>query len=745
MAKGRRRKAESDANRSAARRQWLIYAMLGIALLALLGAGVSAYRLSKEREVASREIERIDRQYVVAESLYSQLPLAVTGDREVFNALRAARAKGDEVQVSLVEGSLSPTQFGTEFSEPLEGLKSQWRSLDEGLDLILQAETSVVGLRELLEQLRDHMNGIASRLDRVVALLKESSAPAIQVTVTESQQLFAREFGTELSAMVDGGMGARDLDNFKRNVELLDFHGRAASALLLGDAEFGIEQTKGNEVRQALAALRGEYETAVEQLRRIMSNTLVVVHLRDTVDALTANRGGIAKATDALRAAYHQRAQVRSGASAAALIFAGLGILSLLGAAALIASRREPNAPLAVVTTEPQPLSASAQSADDQRNQDAILRLLDEISVLAEGDLRAQATVTEDMTGAIADAVNYAIEALREIVLNINDTASEVDKTSRLSQARATKLGQASETQRLGVARVNDALLAMGSSVDRIAQQASESSQVAESSVEIANAGAVAVRDTIAGMDVIRETIQETAKRIKRLGESSQEIGDIVGLIDDIADQTNVLALNAAIQASMAGEAGRGFAVVADEVQRLAERAGQATKQIDNLVKAIQSDTHEAVASMESSTAGVVSGAQLSEDAGQALERIETVSQQLAERINSITELAHQHTQQTANITEAIRQIQQVSEQTHQGVLANEESMETLAELAEALRKSVEGFRLPEHDTATTVSLPKQIAARRAAAQNVGDAPRSGNDVLGVQAHGGGSANASAN
>ena len=224
---------------------------------------------------------------------------------------------------------------------------------------------------------------------------------------------------------------------------------------------------------------------------------------------------------------------------------------------------------------------------------------------------------------------------------------------------------------------------------------ASESSAVAERSVAIANKGNEVVHNTITGMDNIREQIQDTSKRIKRLGESSQEIGDIVSLINDIADQTNILALNAAIQASMAGDAGRGFAVVADEVQRLAERSSAATKQIEALVKTIQTDTNEAVISMEQTTSEVVR-ARLAQDAGVALEEIEKVSKTLAALIQNISNAARQQASSAGHISNTMNVIQEITSQTSAGTTATARSIGNLAKMASEMRNSVSGFKLPE-------------------------------------------------
>ena len=299
----------------------------------------------------------------------------------------------------------------------------------------------------------------------------------------------------------------------------------------------------------------------------------------------------------------------------------------------------------------------------NDRNQNAILRLLDELADLADGDLTTTATVTEDFTGAIADSINYTIDQLRILVSRINDTSGRVVHSSSDTQQTALHLAEAAEHQAQEIAGASAAINEMAVTIDQVSANAAESAGVAERSVSIASNGAKVVQNTIHGMDTIREQIQDTSKRIKRLGESSQEIGDIVGLINDIADQTNILALNAAIQASMAGDAGRGFAVVADEVQRLAERSATATKQIESLVKTIQNDTNEAVISMEQTTSEVVRGARLAQDAGVALEEIETVSANLAELIQNISNAARQQASSAGHISNTMNVIQEITSQ----------------------------------------------------------------------------------
>jgi len=368
-----------------------------------------------------------------------------------------------------------------------------------------------------------------------------------------------------------------------------------------------------------------------------------------------------------------------------ALLAAGL-VLLLAGLGAALRVHR---------TLERQRASAETQRKESDRNQQAILRLLDELSSLADGDLTVQATVTEDITGAIADSINYAVDALRGLVTTINASAIQLDSATRQTQALSQHLAKASGAQSKQIASATESAASMAASVEEVSGNAERAADVARHSVEVAHKGGDAVRRTIDGMNTIRETIQETSKRIKRLGESSQEIGNIVELINDIAEQTNILALNASIQSSMAGDAGRGFAVVADEVQRLAERAANATKQIEVLVRTIQTDTNEAVVSMERSTTDVVGGALLAENAGAALGEIEQVSNQIASLVQNISGSARQQTGAAQNIARNMKVLKEISAQTAESTQATSIAIAKLAELSAGLRKSAAGFRLP--------------------------------------------------
>jgi len=536
---------------------------------------------------------------------------------------------------------------------------------------------------------------IAPELAAGVDAVAEGLRPSVAGEAAAAAQRAARDVVAAADALVTAiGDPQATLRRLEEAESLL---GRVVLGLLGRDDSLGLTAVPRGARNDDLAALESNFGIFQERVRA----------LEDAAGGMAEAQAAAAdtrRAGDRLYAALDKGAAQRPAAAGVLAIPRlpfGLAVTALVLSMLLVGAH---------LRGEGTRRNAEQHARQNERNQQAILRLLDELGSLADGDLTVHATVTEDITGAIADSINYAIEALRELVATINDTAIKVEGAAKQTQATASHLASASETQSKQVGDATESVARMAASVEAVSGDAERCSDVARHSVDVAHKGGDAVRRTIEGMNAIRETIQDTSKRIKRLGESSQEIGNIVELINDIAEQTNILALNASIQASMAGESGRGFAVVADEVQRLAERAANATRQIEVLVKTIQSDTNEAVISMERSTTDVVGGALLAENAGAALDEIESVSNQIANLVQNISRTARDQARAAGDITRNMNVLREVSAQTAEATGATSASIGKLAELAAQLRNSAAGFRLPD------APVPARSAGKKAGA-----------------------------
>ncbi|MEO5696783.1 MAG: methyl-accepting chemotaxis protein, partial [Burkholderiaceae bacterium] len=464
--------------------------------------------------------------------------------------------------------------------------------------------------------------------------------------------------------------------------------------LLDGNAEMRLTAATDTQTRERLTALMTQFEQTRSQAGAILGNLQGLVSAREAQASIIADSEALRKGLESVQ----QRLGEASGFTALNLVLLLLSAAVLFaGGAGLLRLYVRDQADRAAAA-EGHRLSAEREQLESKRvndaNQAAILRLMNELQAVAEGDLTQQATVTEDITGAIADSVNYTVEELRSLVAQVQGTVERVTDTTQQVEATSTELLAASSEQLREIRDTGESVLQMASRINDVSGQAQETAAVARQSLQAAETGLRAVQDTIGGMNSIRDQIQETSKRIKRLGESSQEIGEITELISDITEQTNVLALNAAIQAASAGEAGRGFSVVAEEVQRLAERSGDATRQIAALVKTIQTDTQDAVGAMERSTQGVVDGTHLSDAAGTALGEIDRVSRQLSELIGQISNQALSEAESANVVAANIQHIFAVTEQTGEGTRSTAQRVRELSRNAEELKQSVARFKI---------------------------------------------------
>ncbi|AFP32618.1 methyl-accepting chemotaxis protein [Marinobacter sp. BSs20148] len=626
---------------------------------------------------------------VLSQQIAKNATEAVSGNASAFDQLSNTRDSFRQLWNNLTEGD-PQTGLPASQAAAASNVQQHWDSVRENADIILATRDSVMNMREVTNTLSETIPQMQVEYEDISMVLQDSGAPEAQIALARRQSLLAERMFRSVNNVLSGDEDAvTAADRFLTDATQF---GRVLNGQLDGNNALAITRVANEDALYGLGAVS-------ELFGFIASNADAVLQASPDLFKVSNAANDIFENSEILLTELSELATELRDLSAArvinptlafALLAAAIGIVVLIGLA---------------VYRESQTRLTKTQTQNDQ-NQNAILRLLDELADLADGDLTAEATVTEDFTGAIADSINYAIDQMRGLVQAIRGTAVRVATAAQESQSTAMQLADASEHQAQEIAGASAAVNEMAVSIDQVSSNAAESSAVAERSVAIAKKGTNVVQNTIRGMDNIREQIQETSKRIKRLGESSQEIGDIVSLINDIADQTNILSLNAAIQASMAGDAGRGFAVVADEVQRLAERSSAATKQIEALVKTIQSDTNEAVISMEHTTAEVVRGARLAQDAGVALEEIENVSTSLAELIQNISNAARQQSSSALHISNTMNVIQEITSQTSSGTNATAYSIGNLADMAFELRSSVAGFKLPEEDEVADTKVP---------------------------------------
>ncbi|MFO1281150.1 MAG: methyl-accepting chemotaxis protein [Burkholderiales bacterium] len=595
----------------------------------------------------SRERFRADLDALLSGGTVRGVTLDVAQEPQVVDLLNAVRGRWERV-----DGA----------AERLVANQQSLTSLAKGLESINQGNA---GLLELAQQAAQQIGAAGGSL-RDVEYANQLAVLSQRIAKNANALASSDEIDPEVAFLMGKDTGAfRDIVN----------------GLSRGSDVLRIAPVRGDEARATLAELSKRFAVYDAGVAAILQNMQRLTVAKQAARSINAEAEPLLKDTTELAKLYEGGGgTAKTFTLWSAIVFAALalGCLVLLGKVFLDDARQR----------------AFDSEQENKRNQDAILRLLNEMGNLADGDLTVQASVTEDVTGAIADSINFTIEELRTLVKGINSATDQVARATQETQSISTRLFEASQRQNREIQQASASVLQMAQSISEVAQNASQSAKVAQMALGAAEKGGQAVQNQISGMNEIRTQIQDTAKRIKRLGESSLEIGEIVELISDITEQTNVLALNAAIQAASAGEAGRGFTVVAEEVQRLAERSGEATKQIEAIVKTIQADTQDAVAAMEKSTVGVVEGAKLSDAAGQALAEIQGVSRELADLIGRISAQTQMQSTSVTDVTRGMQGILRITEETTESSKQTSVSIGQLTKLAAELRSSVAGFKV---------------------------------------------------
>ena len=646
----------------------LVFAMLAFIALAAATLVYNTFQVGRRAEYVATSTEM----QMLSQRLAKGAQQAVLGNPVAFQQLKESKEVFEKDLDRLRKGAPSSGQA----RQGLKDLEKLWGPASKEIDLILAQQQTLIVLNRAVAAINASNIQLLELTEQVVALMTQAGSPLREVSMASQQVMLTQRIAKNANALLSSDLIdpevafllGKDTNTFRDVVQ----------GLLNGSDELRLTPVKDTDTRDKLVELQDVFKDFEANVNAVLQNMQHLVNAKQAGRGIFVGSDSMLAATQKLTQAYQEGGRLIGAWLSVVFAVLALASLILVGTVNVNEAKRR----------------AAQSEQENKRNQEAILRLLNEMGDLAEGDLTVTARVTEDITGAIADSINYTIDELRSLVTGINKTTEQVTLASLDAQAISSRLLEAAQKQFQEIEDTTASVLQMANSINEVSASAAESANVAQQSLLAAEKGTVAVQNSIKGMNEIRDQIQETAKRIKRLGESSQEIGEIVELISDITEQTNVLALNAAIQAASAGDAGRGFTVVAEEVQRLAERSAEATKQIGAIVKTIQTDTQDAVAAMERSTQGVVEGTKLSDAAGQALNEIGQVSRNLSELIDSISKATRDQAESAGQVATNMRDIQDITTQTTEGTKQTAVSIGQLAELAAELKGSVAGFKL---------------------------------------------------